>query len=242
MSKDAFQRILDMSASSQLAQMANKISSDFLFNGTGFLNEAWYQSSLSGGSSGVGQANALHPGVVTFKSHASNANSGMSMISDIFSIILGGGENFIGIFKTSAILNGVTRRIGFHDATSITAPIDGVYIEIVDGVVTGKTASNSTIATTSTDFTLSANTWYRILIEISPDASEAYYKLYADNSDTLLLSDKLTVNGTTVIIPTGSGRWVSSGDVCTLASPSSVVEIGHLDYLEVNFSKARKVR
>ena len=111
------------------------------------------------------------------------------------------------------------------------APVDGVYCEIVDGTIVGKTANNSTRSTTATSFLLSANTFYRLNVTLNSDATLATFTLYADNSDTILWQDTLANN-----IP--KTRTTGHGDIVT-SSGTSAIALGAIDYLYVTLDSGR---
>jgi hypothetical protein len=121
--------------------------------------------------------------------------------------------------------------MGFHNSVDHNAPTDGAYIKIAEGVLTGNTANNSTLSATATNYTLSADTWYRVKIELNIDATLATFTLYEDNTNTVLWTDTLSTN-----IPTT--RTVGHGDVCT-NSVSEVAVIGKLDYVALYLFKRR---
>lgn len=176
---------------------------------------------------------AKHPGIVYYKSHASNANSGYCMYSIGDALVLGAGYKTTYVFKTPALQTGITRRMGFLDTTSVTAPTDGAYVKILDGVMTGQTAKDGTISTTASNITILANTWYRLVISVSDDGATVTYTLYADDSTNVLWTDTLTAN-----IPTGA---LGHGDICTLETPAAATILGYIDYIDVTFPDARKV-
>lgn len=227
--------LLEKAAINLLNNINNKIKTDFL-GFIGSLNGAWIGTATQSGSAGASFGTAKHPGLVGYLCHASNANSGYKMVTDATCILLAGGEKTTIIFKTPSAITGVTRRIGFHDTLDVNAPTDGVYVLISETTLTGQTMSNGTGSTTGTSYTVSTATFYRLVIELNADATLATFTLYADDSDTVLWTDTLATN-----IPTGAGRTVGHGDVCTLASPSGAINIGYLDYIDIVLPNARKV-
>jgi hypothetical protein len=229
---------------SQLADIATLLKTDcFVSTALGH----WGGTAVSSGVINSAAGTAKHPGVAEYASHNSNADSGYKIIMANVALLLAGGEKTTFIFKTAPTIIGVTRRMGFHDATSVTAPTDGVYVkQSIDGgdnkcYLTGHTVSNNTLATTATKIELAADTWYRIVIEINSDGTTATFTLYQDDSTTVLWTDTLTANGSTIILPTGTGRNVGHGDICTLASPSGAITIGSIDYIDVILPNARRV-
>jgi len=214
-----------------LADIANKQWNDFI---SASVLVPWIGVHLLSGTANGATGALKHPGTLMYSS-SSSANSGYSVRQTANTIVLGGGEKSTAIIKTASTLMGVTRRIFFHDTIDATAPVDGVYTEIVDGVLSGKTSSNSTRTTTGTTYTLTADTWYRLKCEINKDATQATYTLYADDSATVLWTDTLSTN-----IPKTIGREVGHGDICTY-SGSSAITIGYLDYIDIIIPNARRV-
>jgi spore coat protein U-like protein len=125
--------------------------------------------------------------------------------------------------------------MGYHDSLTENAPVDGVWLNIADGVLTGKTSTNSTSSTTGSSYNLEQNKWYRGKVVLNADASEATFTLYVDDSDTVLWTDTLSTN-----IPKATGRETNHADVCTY-SGTSAIEIGSIDYVRARFSGSRKV-
>lgn len=207
-----------------------KISTDLLQRSTA-TQSVWNLVAISTGAFGAGPE-LTHPGVGIHKSSTS-ANSGFGLMCDVFGIILGGGEKTTIIFKTEATLTDITRRMGFHTTLNITAPTDGAYCKIADGVLTGQTAKGSAASTTGSNYSLSPGTWYRLVIELNTNATLVTFTLFADNSSTVLWQDTLNTN-----IPTGT---IGHGDVCTMGSPGAVTALGRLDYIDVVFPQARRI-
>lgn len=226
-----FPEILLLKYGARLADIANKSACEFL-NNSGLL--PWGVSAINTGTLGAISGTPKHPGVMPILSSAT-PNSGYRIRLNPDSLLLGGGEKTTIIFKPATTLLGVTARFGFHDSSDVTAPVDGVYAEIVDGVLSGKTSNNNTKSTTGTTFTLTADTWYRLVILLNNDATSAKFTLYADDSNTVLWSDSLAEN-----IPNTAGREVCHAYVCTY-SGSSAITIGSLDYMDVVLPKARRV-
>ena len=217
------------------SSVSDKFKNDF-FGGSSDTSP-WSSGVLGTGTLSTTSAVEKHYGVIGITSHASNANSGARInLAGSSALFLIGGEKTTMIFATSAILTGVLRRLGFHDTQSQSPPSDGVYCKIVDGVLTGQTTNNGTISTTGTSYNLTQSTWYRLVIELNSNATLATFTLYADDSETILWTDTLAEN-----MPTTPGRQTSHGDICTLTSPSSAVEIGKLDYMDMILPNARRV-
>ena len=69
---------------------------------------------------------ANHPGLIVFKAHATNANSGGQWGSGTNTYLIAGNEHFEGIFRPDIITN-VTTNLGLHNQAfgSATAPTAG---------------------------------------------------------------------------------------------------------------------
>lgn len=77
------------------------------------------------------------------------------------------GLRFRCVFRlpASAFVAGGIHHIGFHDASSTSAAaVDGIYLEILNGTGTFKSASNSSITSNATTVTIAADTWYTLHI------------------------------------------------------------------------------
>lgn len=211
-----------------------KIESDFLITGTN--QYPWLGVAIASGTSLIQpNSNNKHVGVLSMKSSTSNG-SGYRYSVDALSINLGGKEKSVHIFSTSSTLSNIIRRMGFLDTLSSNPPIDGVFIKIENGVMTGETFSNSTSSVTTTNFTLSADTWYRAEIELNDNATIATFNLYSDDSDNLLWSSTLNSN-----IPKGTDRSLGQGDICTMNPSPTAIDIGYIDYMSIEFPNSRRV-
>jgi hypothetical protein len=215
----------------QLEQIANKQWNEFCQNGA---VAPWAISSFSGGTGTAASGSAKHPGCIVYGS-SSTINSGVGTRLNPSSILLVGGESTTIVFKTATTLNGVIRRMGFHDTVDHNPPTDGVYVEIINGVLEGETTNNGTRTATNTTYTLTADTWYRLKIELNSDATLATYTLFADDSSTILWTNSLSSN-----IPKTAGRETSQCDICSYGVASAIT-IGLLDYMDIIIPKARKV-
>jgi hypothetical protein len=115
--------------------------------------------------------------------------------------------------------------IGYTDSrTNALTTVDGAYFDIVGGVASAKTSSNSTTTTNATTVTLALNIPYTADIEVDASASSARFRIYAGTSATPILDVTNTTN-----IPTGAARGFGSGfrafkttagasDICILNS------------------------
>lgn len=204
-----------------------KISDDFLsttnkWNGTNVLN----------GTADMTSGSNKHPGTIRYRS-TTTANSGYSYLTGS-GIHLGGGEKATFILKTTGTLTGITRRLGFLDSSDVTAPINGAYMNIADGVLSGKAVTGGATSTTATTYTLASWSWYRLKIEVNYNATLITYTLYADDSDTVLWSNTVSTNIPLTTIA------LKHGDICTY-SGTTITDIGYLDYMDIYLPLARRV-
>ncbi|MFO1034561.1 MAG: hypothetical protein U1E15_10950, partial [Hyphomicrobiales bacterium] len=189
-------------------------------------------------SSGTAASSALyadsnHPGTALISSSAT-ANSGAYFTTEA-TIRLGGGEQFEAVIMPLSA-TGKLMRIGFHDTATSADATDGAYVEIdSSGNAILKTANNATragsLATTLLG-TMTASTWYRIVITLNRDATAVTGELF-DMTGLLIGSQTLTTN-----IPTASGRETAARLIATnsVAAAASIVAV---DYMAVLFGTSR---
>ena len=206
-----------------LADMSKKISCEFMSATAG--QKEWQGAGVNSGTIAVAASTAKHPGVAAYLSHASNADSGYRYTTDATSILLTGGEKSTAIFKTAATLTGITRRIGYHNTSTVTAPTDGAYGKIsTDGTLTGNVTKNNSITSTASSYQLLVDTFYELKFEINAAGTVTTFTLYQDDSDTVLWTDTVTA-----ALPVVAVRHC---DIATLASPAGAAIIGLIDRLE----------
>lgn len=186
-------------------------------------------NSATGSGTATNFSLSNHPGVFALSSSAT-ANSGRSVTTSTSTVLVAGGET-IDVILRPQVLAGTTIRLGLIDTTTISDCSDGAYFEMaqvggVDGVIVGKTASNSARSTTATNFTLTTNTWYRFKVVVNSNATRVDFYLYSE-AGALLWTDSLTTN-----IPTGASRDTGVGLVATHA-PTSAVLLCDLDYIRL---------
>lgn len=164
---------------------------------------------------------ANHPGIQRLSSSAS-ASSGhqIGIITSPDALLLQGGEvaeYILRVVNTASLF----LVAGFHDNDNIGTPTDGAWFELSGTTLNGKTANNSTISTTSSSYVITANTWYRLKVEVSTGASLVTFTLY-DSSGVVLWTDSLSSN-----IPTAAGRETDMklGAIWTAASATALVDV-----------------
>jgi len=211
------------------------LSNDFLVaTGTQAL-DPFLGTAIASGTSNqptAGIIDANHPGAIRLLS-STTTNSGFFVGTNISSIRLAGDDHFNAVFQLASLaLN--TTRLGFLDTATVADAVDGAYLEIdASGVVTGKTANNSTRSSTGTTYTISATTWYRAFIRTNAANTAVIFYLYND-AGTLLWTDTLSTN-----IPTASGREVGAAFVIT-NSGTTAIDLAHIDYM--SFAIRRSVQ
>lgn len=230
MEDNVIQKLLTYKNNAQLNDIANKVSCDFLSPSI----SPWSTLIVASGTSTGVSGSLKHPGVRNLTS-STTQNSGYGYNTTSNSILLCGGEKTTIIFKTASTITGITRRLGFHDTIDQNDANDGVYAEIIDGVITGKTSSAGTRSATTATYTLTASTWYRLVIQLNSDATAATFYLYADDSNTLLWSSILNTN-----VPNSVGRETGHGDISTY-NGTSAITIGSIDYMDIVLPNARRV-
>jgi len=184
----------------------------------------WTGGTIAGGTK-VGIAGlANHPGIMNFLSGIT-ANSGYRYAIENDAILIAGKESTEFIFQMKT--NNDTRvKCGFIDTYSSGNPVDGVWLEILGGVLTGKTANNTATSTTGTNFNIALNTWYRMKLFINNAMTLVTYRLYTCADDTIRWTDTLAAN-----IPTA--RVTGHGIIAT-HSEEFVVNIIWVDMMTAN--------
>jgi len=200
---------------------------DWLYYGPS-ANDPWTGAGVASGTIGgpAGGTSVNHPGIGRFVS-STTTNSGYRFYAESNVIIGVHGGEITNVIIRFSVLDSITTRFGFHDATTSTAPVDGVYFEIgPDSVLWGKTMSSSSGSTTGTSYLCALNTWYRLKIVVNSTATQVDYYLI-NESGTVLWTDFLTTN-----IPTGA---TGHGVICTKEHTGSGAGINllHIDYMDL---------
>lgn len=203
-----------------------------LFYAVDFISAAavqpWWAIAIASGGWGGQGADANHLGIVYFSSHATNPNSGYCFYLGQNCLLITGGEYTDVIFMVpTGSLTGVTTRLGMHDSISTSDPVDGCYANIIDGVLTGVCASNSNRTSSATTYSIVADVWYRLHIEVNAAATSVAYTLRTCTNGTVVWSDSVTTN-----IPTGAGRQTGHAVVSTYSGTGTKVLL-YLDYMSI---------
>lgn len=197
------------------------------------LSAPWLGLAIGVGTPSIGAGTANHPGLLTLKSHATTVNSGYGYNLSGAAFLIAGGEETEFIFQAYTPTGGVnTTYMGFHDATSVTAPVDAVMFNIVDMVIDGRNYSNSSTSTTASSYTMTTATWYRGKITVNSDATSITFTLYSE-AGASLWTDTLTTN-----IPTGAGRVLGNGILGTNSNPGTAQNIYAIDFISVSINRA----
>jgi hypothetical protein len=160
---------------------------------------------------------------------ASGANSGSSLSVDARTFLVAGGEQSVHtvyIYKTNATV----LRVGYLDVFSNTEPTDGVYLEMVGGVIYGKTSSNSSRTETVSRYTVSENSTLPLGLHslVNSNASSVTFAVYTNGVSAW--TDTVTNN-----IPTGAGRYTGHGAVAYhtgSGAGTNIIAIGALGALQ----------
>lgn len=150
-------------------------------------------NAMNGGTflSGTGEAN--HQGVCRFYTGGANANEGVSLRAGDNGIFVSGGETCEFIFKQIATVADFRLRCGYHNSISPTASQDGFWMTISGGDCLGYTYNNNTSSNTASNYTISANTWYRGKVKLSESMARVTFSLFAENGINLW-TDYITTN------------------------------------------------
>lgn len=223
---------LKNSAPLAFAGALNMAESDFLGGNNSGQLAPFIHSAIAVGTIAQIASIANHPGIWQITS-AAGANSGSSFgLVGNSAVLIGGGEvaDCVARFPTTAAL---VARMGFYDENTLTAnPTDGAWMNISGTTLTGKTASNGSVSTTASSYTMVANTWYRLLVTINAGATIVTFALY-DSSGALLWSDTLAVN-----IPTAVGRETGFG-ISAIKTTVTGAIICDVDWLAYSSSSAQ---
>lgn len=184
----------------------------------------WATQAILSGTNPVIAGEVNHPGIASLRS-TTTANSGYGYVTSLTAFLLAGGETTELIFQWQSETT-TTAKFGFQDVYTISAPVDGAWINMASKTLDGRTSSDSVSSTTGTSYTLVSNTWYRAKIVINSDATRVDYYLY-NEAGTLLWTDYLTTN-----IPTATGRETGHGIFATDAG-TTAVELVYLDYMNL---------
>lgn len=173
---------------------------------------------------------ATDPGRVYVASSAT-ANSGYTY-GGFNAIYLLAGNEFVTVGTYVLVTNLVVARWGLIDQYNTTEPTDGVYFEMANGNIYGKTSNNSSRSTTSSvyvpveSYTVRLNTE----IELNSAASTATFRIYTNS--VLAWTDSLSAN-----IPTTVNRYTGPGFTTYHTSGSAGLNIMALGWFGVDLGR-----
>lgn len=192
----------------------------------GFLGAA-----ISSGTVGAVATTARHPGAIYLRD-STTANGGYRF-GCAGTQLIGGGETFDVVFQSVGTRITQHNRLGWADSTAgATMAKDGVFFNITNrsGVAGGKlnisgvTAANNARTATASEYPLTASTWYRGTIAVSPTASYVNFTLYNEDG-VQLWTDSVLTN-----IPTGAGRDTSPCIIAAETTTDAAANILIIDY------------
>lgn len=191
----------------------------------------WAGSAVNSGTYASVAASAKHPGVISCNS-STTANSGWLLMTNMTNNHI----PFYGRMRTTFILKPVTLtgsmvRAGFHDGTTYTTPSHGAWLQIDQGVAKGAASTGAAVYTASS-FTMTSGTWYRCVIDVDTFKGTVTYRVFQDDSNTVLWKDTITVDLT---------AWVVKHGVIATNSGTTVSNIVHIDLMEFFLYNTRKV-
>lgn len=179
-------------------QKFNLISTDFNGNTTAAIFPFTFTAYNTGVHIIGANTNGTNPGTTRIVS-SSTPNSGGVLSSNSLAaanIVPVVGQEMDYVFRTPTPIagTGITIRAGFLTAANtITDAAFGIYMEIVDNQLYGKTANNNIRSTTSTAYTLpNGGVWYHMRV-VYKAANLVEYTLY-NMAGTILWTDTLTTN------------------------------------------------
>ena len=189
-------------------------------------------AAVSSGTLAAVSGYANHPGIVSI-SDSTTSNGAYYIMTETNALLLAGGEKATFVFQDrSSSVATATTRMGFFDSRAIqTAPTDGVWAEIVGGVLTGKCKNNSGPTNTGTTYTLTGSTWYTLTIELNSDASLATFTIYSEAGNQLW---QQSVNAN---IPTATGRETGFGIIAGETTTSAAAVICYIDYMSLEITR-----
>jgi hypothetical protein len=154
-------------------------------------------------------------------------------MTDVACFLLAGAEKMVTVFRRISTRSTIQFRIGFHDSTSSTAPVDGAYLQYdgATGLMSAICRSNNTQTVAGSTFALAANTWYTCIIEANANATSINFKIYSE-AGILLWQENVATN-----IPTAAGRETGAGVIATESTNDAAADILDLDYLRIEINR-----
>lgn len=182
---------------------------------------------------------ANHPGILQMNAGTANP-SGYRYVTTTTTFLINGSERFSIGFAPQSVPAGNKSIIysGFIDTTAVnTEATDGVYFRTSNLVVGGMVASNSVRQATSTNYTMSAGTWYVGVLNVSENANSATFTIYND-AGTALWQDSISGGA----FPIATGRETGAGIVEGRIGPGTTATANvYVDYINAAIPDFRKV-
>jgi hypothetical protein len=170
---------------------------------------AWadfYGAAISSGTIGSFASETNHHSAITIRD-STTANGGYRIYTDTIGINLTAGTYGCIIFKPRTATNQWIVRLGFHDATTVTAPVDGCFFEMNNNTAIVPICRNNSVqySNATANIVPNVNNWYKGCINITGTTNGA------NNADFYLYNSTL---GVTDLL----GRWNVSGKVPSTAN------------------------
>ena len=192
-------------------------------------------TSTQGASVGLVHCDSVnHPGVLRLTLNAGRSFAAVRTCE--YAFLLGGGEKYTVIFRVPAgnpIQPGIFCRGGFLREWSFGNPVgDAVYFEFspIDNYLNCKVRVNGIEHNTITGYTISPETWYRMMILVNTDRADFYL---CDENNLLLWSD--WIDQPPPITSLGAGLILSNAEL-VLPFPAKI----DADYLAVDIDRILK--
>jgi len=173
-----------------------------------------------------------HPGIVEFHCPATNV-SGLGItttLSNDNGLLISGTETTEFVFKVPVTAN-TAIRLGFQDKYYSAAVVNGAYVYISTTTVSGICTGSSSSTATSSDYTLTQDTWYRAKVVVNSDATQVDFFLYSE-AGSELWTDNVTTN-----IPTTAGQETAHGAVAWTTTTTAHT-LMYLDYMNLYMTRA----
>ena len=205
---------------------------DFLGN-TGNVHAPWSSVIVgTGGQIFYGTGLASNPGIA--KMYCGTVSGGGWLIStQNTAFLLSGGETTNIIFELD-VTTGTTVYAGFHNATALTVPTYGVYLDITGTAAYGRAHNNCTSpptleTSTGSAATLTTGVYYRLNITLNLACTLATFTIYTCSTGAVLWTDTVASNFPAAAC--GHGILLSS-------TASSSVSTVKLDYMDICINRA----
>ena len=208
-----------------------------------------YLITIATGTPTKSASDEIHLGKLNFVNTAA-ANTGAAILTDPSQYRLNGSEWFQTSINYSAatLTNNVSLiQAGFIDTTAPqTESTDGVYFYIRNGWLSGRIANNSGRNFTTTNITLTRNSWYDLKIAISENGQSANFLVYnyttqAGRGAPILQLNQTITSTSAVKIPNTAGRETGAGVTCGVTTAAFTAgTICQLDYVFTEVETQRR--